>query len=59
MLVGIVGIITGSGDGFCFACFNGAYPVDVPEGIEADKHALEGRAPIMRAAPGHAAMPRR
>jgi len=32
------------GDGFCFACFTGVYPVDVPEGIEADKHALEASA---------------
>ncbi len=29
------------GDGFCFACFNGEYPVDVPEGIKGDKLALE------------------
>ncbi|HEX9623751.1 MAG TPA: amidophosphoribosyltransferase [Streptosporangiaceae bacterium] len=25
------------GDGFCFACFTGDYPVDVPEAIKADK----------------------
>ena len=30
-----------SGEGFCFACFNGQYPVAVPQGLEADKLALE------------------
>jgi amidophosphoribosyltransferase len=30
-----------SGEGFCFACFNGSYPVAVPQGLEADKLALE------------------
>ncbi|MBV9099596.1 MAG: amidophosphoribosyltransferase [Candidatus Dormibacteraeota bacterium] len=29
------------GDGFCFACFTGTYPVAVPEHLEADKLALE------------------
>jgi amidophosphoribosyltransferase len=29
------------GDGFCFACFTGEYPVDVPEGVSGDKLALE------------------
>jgi amidophosphoribosyltransferase len=29
------------GDGFCFACFTGEYPVEVPEGIKGDKLALE------------------
>jgi amidophosphoribosyltransferase len=29
------------GDGFCFACFTGEYPVAVPEHLEADKLALE------------------
>ena len=28
------------GDGFCFACFTGQYPVPVPERLEADKLAL-------------------
>jgi len=30
-----------SGDGFCFACFTGKYPVTVPAHLEADKLALE------------------
>ena len=30
-----------SGEGFCFACFTGQYPVSVPEHLEADKLALE------------------
>jgi len=30
------------GDGFCFACFTGEYPVEVVEGIRGDKLALEG-----------------
>ena len=30
-----------SGEGFCFACFNGSYPVAVPQRLEADKLALE------------------
>ena len=30
-----------SGEGFCFACFNGSYPVAVPQGLEGDKLALE------------------
>jgi amidophosphoribosyltransferase len=30
-----------SGDGFCFACFTGEYPVSVPAHLEADKLALE------------------
>ncbi len=29
------------GEGFCFACFTGTYPVAVPEQLEADKLALE------------------
>lgn len=29
------------GDGFCFACFTGEYPVQVPKEFEADKLALE------------------
>jgi amidophosphoribosyltransferase len=29
------------GNGFCFACFTGTYPVAVPEHLEADKLALE------------------
>ncbi|MBV8195162.1 MAG: amidophosphoribosyltransferase [Candidatus Dormibacteraeota bacterium] len=29
------------GDGFCFACFTGTYPVSVPAHLEADKLALE------------------
>jgi amidophosphoribosyltransferase len=29
------------GSGFCFACFTGVYPVDVPAHLEADKLALE------------------
>jgi amidophosphoribosyltransferase len=29
------------GEGFCFACFTGMYPVAVPEHLEADKLALE------------------
>jgi amidophosphoribosyltransferase len=29
------------GKGFCFACFTGTYPVDVPAHLEADKLALE------------------
>lgn len=29
------------GDGFCFACFTGEYPVDVPDGLRGDKLALE------------------
>ena len=29
------------GEGFCFACFTGKYPVTVPEHLEADKLALE------------------
>jgi amidophosphoribosyltransferase len=31
------------GDGFCFACFSGEYPVSVPDAIKADKLALEER----------------
>ncbi|MFN2451704.1 MAG: amidophosphoribosyltransferase [Candidatus Dormibacteria bacterium] len=31
-----------SGEGFCFACFDGRYPVEVPSLLEADKLALEG-----------------
>ena len=31
------------GDGFCFACFTGQYPVPVPERLEADKLALDAR----------------
>ncbi len=30
------------GDGFCFACFTGEYPVKVPEDASRDKLALEG-----------------
>ena len=30
-----------TGEGFCFACFNGSYPVAVPQGLEGDKLALE------------------
>ncbi|MFN2581575.1 MAG: amidophosphoribosyltransferase [Candidatus Dormibacteria bacterium] len=30
-----------AGDGFCFACFTGEYPVTVPTHLEADKLALE------------------
>ncbi|GAC1496052.1 MAG: hypothetical protein NVS2B11_18230 [Acetobacteraceae bacterium] len=30
-----------SGEGFCFACFDGRYPVEVPSLLEADKLALE------------------
>lgn len=30
-----------SGEGFCFACFDGRYPVEVPTLLEADKLALE------------------
>ena len=29
------------GDGFCFACFTGLYPVPVPESLHSDKLALE------------------
>jgi amidophosphoribosyltransferase len=29
------------GNGFCFACFTGSYPVDVPAQLEMDKLALE------------------
>ena len=29
------------GEGFCFACFTGRYPVSVPAHLEADKFALE------------------
>jgi amidophosphoribosyltransferase len=29
------------GDGFCFACFTGQYPVRVPESLQVDKLALE------------------
>ena len=29
------------GNGFCYACFTGAYPVQVPAHLEADKLALE------------------
>jgi amidophosphoribosyltransferase len=31
----------GGREGFCFACFTGDYPVDVPAGIMADKLSLE------------------
>ena len=31
-----------SGSGFCFACLDGAYPVQVPQQLEMDKLALEG-----------------
>jgi amidophosphoribosyltransferase len=31
----------GGREGFCFACFTGDYPVDVPDSIKADKLALE------------------
>jgi amidophosphoribosyltransferase len=30
-----------SGEGFCFACFDGAYPLQVPQQLEMDKLALE------------------
>ena len=30
-----------SGEGFCFACFDGAYPLQVPHQLEMDKLALE------------------
>src|SRR5437867_9508253 len=30
-----------SGEGFCFACFDGAYPLQVPTQLEMDKLALE------------------
>ncbi|HVA20953.1 MAG TPA: amidophosphoribosyltransferase [Candidatus Micrarchaeia archaeon] len=30
------------GAGFCFACLDGAYPVEVPQQLEMDKLALEG-----------------
>jgi amidophosphoribosyltransferase len=29
------------GEGFCFACFDGAYPLQVPQQLEMDKLALE------------------
>jgi amidophosphoribosyltransferase len=35
-----------TGKGFCFACFNGSYPVAVPQGLESDKLALE--LPVVR-----------
>ena len=59
------------GDGFCFACFTGQYPVPVPERLEADKLALNAspRALARRRAPatcrradkgpGHIARPAR
>jgi amidophosphoribosyltransferase len=31
-----------SGHGFCFACFDGAYPLQVPQQLSMDKLALEG-----------------
>ena len=31
-----------TGSGFCFACLDGAYPVQVPQQLEMDKLALEG-----------------
>jgi amidophosphoribosyltransferase len=31
-----------SGEGFCFACFDGAYPLQVPQQLTMDKLALEG-----------------
>ncbi len=31
-----------SGSGFCFACLDGAYPLQVPQQLEMDKLALEG-----------------
>jgi amidophosphoribosyltransferase len=30
-----------SGEGFCFACFDGVYPLQVPLQLEMDKLALE------------------
>ena len=30
------------GNGFCFACFDGKYPLAVPQELEMDKLALEG-----------------
>jgi amidophosphoribosyltransferase len=38
---GLVRAIGGSKDKFCFACFNGDYPVQIPENIEFDKFSLD------------------
>jgi amidophosphoribosyltransferase len=29
-------------DDFCLACFNGEYPIDIPESVKSGKLALEG-----------------
>jgi len=39
---GLVKAIGESKDNFCFACFNGDYPVDVSEILEYDKFSLDG-----------------
>ena len=35
---GLVKAVGESKEKFCFACFNGEYPVDIPAGIESQKH---------------------
>jgi len=38
---GLVRAIGESKDKFCFACFNGEYPVEIPENIDFDKFSLD------------------
>ncbi|MHB1127563.1 MAG: amidophosphoribosyltransferase [Bacillota bacterium] len=40
-LEGLLGAMEGSREGFCVACFNGKYPVKIPEQGQAGKYALE------------------
>ena len=38
---GLVKAIRESKEKFCFACFNGEYPVSIPKGQESDKNSLD------------------
>lgn len=38
---GLLQAVDGSEDQFCLACFNGDYPVTIPEDVELDRHLFE------------------
>ncbi|MHB1419143.1 MAG: amidophosphoribosyltransferase [Bacillota bacterium] len=40
-LEGMLGAMSGNQEGFCVACFNGKYPVKIPDPVQAGKFALE------------------
>ncbi len=38
---GLVKAVGGAKEKFCFACFNGEYPVQIPENIKSDKYSID------------------